>query len=260
MTQRILRTVSDMALKTEAGLRRCYTLLLRLGRKTQRVAGAPSQQDHAAAELIADSVLFDGDWYLAHYPEAAKSGVQPALHYLGVGAAQGNDPGPSFSSSGYLTRYPDVAAAGMNPLLHYLRFGGEEGRALSAAGTPPPPPPGAAGPWAVPCEAPLAPSEPVRFALEPWRADADRATSLPAASLEGTALSLSGVPLGLVGAERAEALKVVAAFARLSGVDLAETLVIGNGTAPAAAEAHRGTPGRETLLSLGSAAGCDFGD
>jgi hypothetical protein len=43
MTQRILRTVGAMALKTEAGLRRCATMLRRLGRKA-------SQQDHAAAE------------------------------------------------------------------------------------------------------------------------------------------------------------------------------------------------------------------
>jgi len=46
MTQRILRTVSDMAFKTEAGLRRCVAMLRRLRRKT-------SQHDHAAAELIA---------------------------------------------------------------------------------------------------------------------------------------------------------------------------------------------------------------
>src|SRR3954469_22966258 len=124
----ILRTASDMALKSEAGLRRWYTMLRRLGRKT-------SQRDHAAAELIAESELFNAGWYLAHYPEAAESGMPPALHYVCVGAAQGNDPGPPFSSNGYLARYPDVAAAGMNPLLHYLRFGREEGRDIAAAGT-----------------------------------------------------------------------------------------------------------------------------
>jgi hypothetical protein len=73
-------------------------------------------------------------------------------------------------------------------------------------------------------------------------------------------MSLSGVSLGFVGAEGAGKLKVVAAFARLSGVDVAEALVIGNGTAPAAAEANSGTPGRDAMLSLGSAAGFDFGD
>jgi len=254
MTQRILRTVSDLAFKTEASLRRCYTMLRRLGRKT-------SQHDHAAAELIAESELFDGGWYLAHYPEAAKSGMQPALHYVCLGAARGFDPGPSFGSSGYLARYPDVAVAGMNPLLHYLRFGSEEGRDIVAAGTTREAPPRASGAWDVPCEAPLAAPSPVRFTLEPWLAQPERTTSrAPDSQLDGPTLSLSGVSLGSVGAEGGKKLKVVAAFARLSGVDVAEALVIVNGTAPAAADAPSGTPGRDTMFSLGSAAGFDFGD
>jgi hypothetical protein len=254
VTLRILRTVGDMAFKTEAGVRRCYTMLRRLGRKT-------SQHDHAAAELIAESELFNGDWYLAHYPEAAKSGMPPALHYVCVGAARGFDPGPPFSSNGYLARYPDVAAVGMNPLLHYLRFGREEGRDIAAAGTSRQAVPKAAGPWDVPCEAPLAAWEPVRFSLEPWLAEADTSTSLPPdPRRDGPTLSLSGVSLGFVGVEGAGKLKVVAAFARMSGVDVAEALVIGNETAPAAAEVNSGTPGRDTMLSLGSAAGFDFGD
>jgi hypothetical protein len=244
MTQRILRTVSDMALKTEVGLRRCYTMLRGLGRKA-------SQHDHAAAELIAESELFDDGWYLAHYPEAAKSGMPPALHYVCVGAAQGNDPGPSFSSNGYLASYPDVVAARMNPLLHYLRFGKEEGRDIAAAGTAPK----AGGPWDVPREAPLAASEPVRFALEPWLVEPDNARGLPPESrLDEVELSLSGVSLGFVGDEAAGKLQAVAAFARLSGVDVAEALVIRN------ADANSGTPGRDAMLSLGSAAGFDFGD
>lgn len=251
MTQRIFRTVSDMAFKTEAGLRRCYTTLRRLGRKFR-------PPDQAAAELIGESGLFDADWYLAHYPEAAKSGMQPALHYVCVGAAQGSDPGPSFSSSGYLARYPDVARAGMNPLLHYLRFGSEEGRDIAAAGATTQALPKAAGTWDVPCEAPLAASEPIRFPLEPWRAESDRATSPPPDRLDGIALSLSEVLLGSLGADGEEQLLVVAAFARMSGVDVAETLAMGNGTA--IAEASRGTPRRQTVLSLGPAVDFDFGD
>lgn len=240
---------------SEGGIvRRCYAMLRRLGRKT-------SPHDQAAAELIADSGLFDGGWYLARYPEAADSGMPPALHYVCVGAARGFDPGPPFSSSAYLALYPDVAVAGMNPLLHYLRFGKEEGRDIAAAGPRRQTTAKAGGPWNVPCEAPLAASEPVRFSLEPWQAEPDGATSLPPDSrLDGVALSLSGVSLGFVGAEAAGKLKAVAAFARLSGVDVAEALVLRNGTAAAATEANSGPPGRDTMLSLGSAAGFDFGD
>lgn len=248
MTQRILRTVSDMAFKTEAGLRRCVTMLRRLGRKA-------SQHDYATAELIAKSELFDAAWYLAHYREAAKSDIPPALHYVCVGAAQGNDPGPSFSSSAYLASSPDVAAAGMNPLLHYLRFGKQEGRDIAPAGAK------GGATWDVPREAPLAAPSPLRFSLEPWPVEPNVATSLrPDSGLDGMALSLSGVSLGFVDGQGAGKLKAIAAFARLSGVDVAEALVIHNGTALAAAEVHSGTPGRDAMLSLDSVAGFDFGD
>ena len=49
-------------------------------------------------------------------------------HYLFSGAQEGRDPGPVFSTSGYLETYPDVLASGVNPLLHYLKFGRAEGR------------------------------------------------------------------------------------------------------------------------------------
>lgn len=102
-------------------------------------------------ELLSASELFDGDWYLAAYPDVAASGINPARHYLRFGAEEGRDPGPRFSTSQYLERYPDVVRAGMNPLLHYLKFGLEERReifdadgnvavATAPAVTPPPPP------------------------------------------------------------------------------------------------------------------------
>lgn len=84
-------------------------------------------------ELLTTSELFDGNWYLAAYPDVAASGINPAQHYLRYGAAEGRDAGPRFSTSKYLKRYPDVARAGMNPLLHYLEFGLDEQRAIFAA-------------------------------------------------------------------------------------------------------------------------------
>lgn len=86
-------------------------------------------------ELFTTSELFDGNWYLAAYPDVAASGMNPAEHYLRYGADEGRDPGPRFSTSKYLKRYPDVARAGMNPLVHYLEFGSDEQRAIFAANT-----------------------------------------------------------------------------------------------------------------------------
>jgi Methyltransferase domain len=83
------------------------------------------------AALLSTSQLFDSRWYLKTYPDVAAAGIDPAMHYLSVGAAEGRDPGPRFSTQAYLRRYSDVAVTGENPLLHYLRSGTNEGRDIS---------------------------------------------------------------------------------------------------------------------------------
>jgi hypothetical protein len=98
-----------------------------------RKGGAESEDLHRHIELLTASELFDRNWYLAAYPDVARSGVNPAQHYLRHGADEGRDPGPRFSTSKYLQQHPDVAGAGMNPLLHYLTFGLGERRAIFAA-------------------------------------------------------------------------------------------------------------------------------
>ncbi|RAI43870.1 polysaccharide pyruvyl transferase family protein [Rhodoplanes roseus] len=77
--------------------------------------------------IVAQSGLFDPTWYLSNYPDVATAGVDPVEHYLTAGAAEGRDPGPSFSTSKYLSLRPEVAAAGLNPLLHFIaaRRGGD---------------------------------------------------------------------------------------------------------------------------------------
>ncbi|MFZ0928177.1 MAG: glycoside hydrolase family 99-like domain-containing protein, partial [Syntrophobacteraceae bacterium] len=73
-------------------------------------------------------MLFDSDWYLTQYPDVAKAGVNPLVHYLRHGANEGRDPNPDFDSDWYLKQYPDVAKAGVNPLRHFLLRGGIEQR------------------------------------------------------------------------------------------------------------------------------------
>jgi hypothetical protein len=79
-------------------------------------------------KLIAGSGLFDRDWYLKNNPDVRKSGLDPILHYLKFGAAEGRHPNPLFDSDWYLQQYPDVRATSVNPLVHYLRHGAAEGR------------------------------------------------------------------------------------------------------------------------------------
>ncbi len=53
----------------------------------------------------------------------------PLDHFLATGWRSGHDPSAAFAVRDYLASNPDVAAAGINPLIHYLDFGKAEGRA-----------------------------------------------------------------------------------------------------------------------------------
>ncbi len=78
---------------------------------------------------------FDEVFYLAMYPQA-RNGESSALdHFLTEGWKLGFDPNPGFSVRYYVGAHPDVAAAAVNPFVHYLRAGRAEGRvALPPAG------------------------------------------------------------------------------------------------------------------------------
>lgn len=71
---------------------------------------------------------FDGDYYLALYPDVGQAGVNPLEHYLTAGWREGRDPCLEFSTRYYLETNPDVASAGVNPFFHYLVAGKAEGR------------------------------------------------------------------------------------------------------------------------------------
>src|SRR5262249_52776876 len=62
-------------------------------------------------------------WYVTHYPDAGAPGIDPLLHYLTTGGAEGRDPGPNFSVAWYQTQCPDSIGSGIHPLVHYLTRG-----------------------------------------------------------------------------------------------------------------------------------------
>lgn len=84
-------------------------------------------EDADAAELAA-SGLFLADWYRQNNPDVTAAELDPVVHFLRHGAAEGRRPNPWFDPAWYLASYPDVVAAEMNPLLHYIRHGDQEGR------------------------------------------------------------------------------------------------------------------------------------
>lgn len=77
---------------------------------------------------LAQTPLFDAAFYLASNPDVRAAHLEPRMHYLCRGAAEGRNPSPWFDTAFYLAQYPDVAGAGMNPLVHYVTCGVHEGR------------------------------------------------------------------------------------------------------------------------------------
>ena len=95
---------------------------------------APAMPDPAGAGIaeIADSGLFDAEWYLRTYPDVAEAGLDALHHYVVAGAAEGRLPGPRFDVIWYLGETPEAGSPGTNPILHYLRSGRALGRTPKA--------------------------------------------------------------------------------------------------------------------------------
>lgn len=83
-----------------------------------------------AKEGLNPHPLFDSSFYLRQLKrlERKEPICNPLAHYLTSGYRLGLQPSPRFDSKAYCKRYPDVSAAGVNPLLHYVTFGKAEGR------------------------------------------------------------------------------------------------------------------------------------
>ena len=76
-----------------------------------------------ASADVSPHPLFSTAFYGAQVEWRARS-RDPLSDYLQFGAAEGLLPHPLFDGKVYLERYPDVARDGANPLLHYLGHGG----------------------------------------------------------------------------------------------------------------------------------------
>lgn len=60
------------------------------------------------------SGLFDEAWYCQSYPDVAQSGIEPAEHYLWIGARLGRRPGPGVSFADVARTTPAQPTAGQN--------------------------------------------------------------------------------------------------------------------------------------------------
>lgn len=76
---------------------------------------------------LAESGLFDPDFYLAAHPEIAAAHLDPLVHYIEEGARRGLRPHPGFNVSYYLEQCALSGERPENPLFHYLTVGAARG-------------------------------------------------------------------------------------------------------------------------------------
>ena len=81
----------------------------------------PQHPRPADIATLAASALFDGNWYMARYPDVASTGLTAETHYLRLGADLNRDPGPGFCTGAYRAACPGLN--GQNPLVHFERTG-----------------------------------------------------------------------------------------------------------------------------------------
>lgn len=64
--------------------------------------------------------LFDEAFYLDRYPDVKNAGLDPMLHYLVHGSAEGRKPHPWFQPDYYLLQCPEAGCGNGYPLRHFL--------------------------------------------------------------------------------------------------------------------------------------------
>lgn len=75
----------------------------------------------------------DIDYYYSHNPDLDPAKVDAVDHYWLYGWRERRNPCDWFSTGRYLNHHSDVAEAGVNPFLHYILLGKAEGRRIWAA-------------------------------------------------------------------------------------------------------------------------------
>jgi GT2 family glycosyltransferase len=86
----------------------------------------------ASADLLhAMRRVFDADFYRAQTSELDADEAGLIEHFVAQGWRDGLDPAPWFSVEDYLARYDDVRLSAINPFLHYLVYGRAEGRQVT---------------------------------------------------------------------------------------------------------------------------------
>ena len=84
--------------------------------------------------IIKKHNLFDTSFYLSEYPDVAKAGMNPIVHYMWYGYRENKKPMKDFDGVYYSHKYPDALESKLNPLSHYALYGLEENREYKLPG------------------------------------------------------------------------------------------------------------------------------
>lgn len=87
----------------------------------------------AQARALLESGLFDRAFYLAANPDVRAAGLDPLLHYIESGDAEGRFPNPVFDPRFYRGQFEGRGLGDAGALLHYVRCGEAAGLSASAA-------------------------------------------------------------------------------------------------------------------------------
>ena len=80
--------------------------------------------------LIAQSEFFDKDYVTSQLKMLGLQVKDPLDFFISFGAELELSPSEKFDTKSYLAMNPDVKDSGINPLLHYIKHGKAEGRVL----------------------------------------------------------------------------------------------------------------------------------
>lgn len=88
----------------------------------------PAILERQIYEEIAESGLFDPEYYVNTYHKNNKGNIDAIEHYCADGWRKMLNPAEFFNTKYYLQENIDVANSGINPFLHWLKYGKGEGR------------------------------------------------------------------------------------------------------------------------------------
>ena len=78
-------------------------------------------------QTIANSGLFDAEFYLRNNPDLAALNVDPLMHYMETGAREGRNPHENFDTAFYLEQCRQLGERTDNALLHFISDGAFRG-------------------------------------------------------------------------------------------------------------------------------------